>query len=199
MKNFTKTAVITILLSLIFSSLYFSAECKEISNNVFRLHIIANSDSDEDQSLKLKLRDYILKQSENIFKNAKTKEESINAVQEQLSYIEDLAQKFVYDCGYSYGVKAEIKNMYFNTRIYDNFAMPAGSYDALRITIGRGEGKNWWCVMYPPVCLPSACDSRELEAVLDDKQLDIVENEPKYEIKFKIVEIFEAVQDFFKK
>lgn len=75
--------------------------------------------------------------------------------------------------------------------------MPAGNYDALRITIGEGAGHNWWCVMYPPICLPAAEEKQELSDVLDDGQLQIVENEPQYEIKFKFVEIYESIAQFF--
>ena len=87
--------------------------------------------------------------------------------------------------------------MPFNTRVYGDIAMPAGNYDALRITIGEGAGHNWWCVMYPPICLPAAEEKQELSDVLDDGQLQIVENEPQYEIKFKFVEIYESIAQFF--
>ena len=88
-------------------------------------------------------------------------------------------------------------SMYFNNRKYGDFTIPAGKYDALRITIGKAEGKNWWCVMFPPMCLPAASAKDELEEVLDPTEMDLVEGEGKYKIKFKIVELGVASKEYF--
>lgn len=197
MKTFTKALCFGLVLTILFSALYFTAECKTISNSVLRLHILANSDSAEDQALKLKVRDRILEISGALFAEAGSKEEAERLTAGQMQAITDDAYAYINSLGYDYPVKAELTNMPFDTRIYDNITMPAGNYDALRITIGSGGGHNWWCVMYPPICLPAAENTKELGDVLDDGQLEIVENEPKYEIKFKFVEIYESIAQFF--
>lgn len=196
-KTFTKALCFGLILSIVFSALYFSAQCKTISDSVLRLHILANSDSADDQALKLRVRDEILKKSGELLATASNKEEAEQLTAQQMQAIVDDAQAFVYSQGYDYDVKASLLNMPFNTRIYGDIAMPAGNYDALRITIGEGGGHNWWCVMYPPICLPAAEEKQELSDVLDDGQLQIVENEPQYEIKFKFVEIYESIAQFF--
>lgn len=184
------------ILSIVFSALYFSAECKTISDSVLRLHILANSDSAGDQALKLKVRDEILKKSGGLLAAASNKEEAERLTAQQMQAIVDDAQEFVYSQGYDYAVTASLLNMPFNTRV-TAISPCRGNYDALRITIGEGAGHNWWCVMYPPICLPAAEEKQELSDVLDDGQLQIVENEPQYEIKFKFVEIYESIAQFF--
>ena len=196
-KTIMKALCFGLILSIVFSALYFSAECKTISDSVLRLHILANSDSAGDPALKLKVRDEILKKSGGLLAAASNKEEAERLTAQQMQAIVDDAQEFVYSQGYDYAVTASLLNMPFNTRVYGDIAMPAGNYDALRITIGEGAGHNWWCVMYPPICLPAAEEKQELSDVLDDGQLQIVENEPQYEIKFKFVEIYESIAQFF--
>ena len=112
-------------------------------------------------------------------------------ISENLQSIADVAYAEVLNNGFAYSVKAEITNMYFSTSYYDNYTLPSGMYDALRITIGEGKGHNWWCVMYPSICISSESekDSKARE-VFDQKQYDIVKNE-QYQYKFKIVELFE--------
>lgn len=196
-RTVTKALCFGLIVSIVFSALYFSAECKTISDSVLRLHILANSDSADDQALKLKVRDEILKKSGELLATASTKEEAEQLTAQQMQAIVDDAQAYVYSQGYDYPVTASLLNMPFNTRIYGDIAMPAGNYDALRITIGEGKGHNWWCVMFPPICLPAAEEKQELSDVLDDEQLQIVENKPQYEIKFKFVEIYESIVHFF--
>lgn len=197
MKLFIKALCAAFVLTVIFSMLPFETECKEISNEVFRLHILANSDSDSDQQLKLKVRDRVLNYTESLFKNAHSKQEAESVVSENLQDICNVALKEVRSNGYDYGVKAEITNMYFTTRYYDSYTLPSGMYDALRISIGSGEGKNWWCVMYPSVCISTEENQdKAAKEALNDNQYDIVKNE-KYEYKFKIVEIFEKIRSFF--
>ena len=98
--------------------------------------------------------------------------------------------------GYNYPVDVELKNTHFNTRVYDEVTLPAGNYDALRVIIGDGNGKNWWCVMFPPMCLPAAEEKCELSEVLDESELKIVSNKSRYEVKFKVVELFEELKNF---
>lgn len=89
--------------------------------------------------------------------------------------------------------------MYFNTREYEDVTMPAGYYDAIRIEIGAAKGKNWWCVMFPPMCVPAASEKEELKEVLSDSEMEIVTEKKQYEAKFAIVEAFESIGDYFSK
>lgn len=197
MKMFIKSACIAFVLAVIYSMIPFQTDCREISDEVFRLHILANSDSDADQSLKLKVRDRVLVYTQSLFEKAESKQEAETLISENLQAISNEALKEVRDNGYSYPVTAQITKMYFTTRHYESYTLPSGMYDALRITIGSGEGHNWWCVMYPSICISS--EEMQDEAAKDtfsDSQYDIVKNE-KYEYKFKIVEIFEKICSCF--
>ena len=197
MKLFIKSACIAFVLTVIYSMIPFRTECKEISNEVFRLHILANSDEDYDQQLKLKVRDKVLIYTESLFESAQSKEEAENLISNNLQDICNTAQKEVTDNGYDYSVTAQITKMYFTTRTYESYTLPSGMYDALRITIGSGEGHNWWCVMYPSICISSEESKDEAaKETFNDSQYDIVKNE-KYEYKFKIVEIFEKICSYF--
>ena len=197
MKLLIKSACVAFVLTLIYSIIPFQAECADISEEVFRLHILANSDSEEDQNLKLKVRDRVLEYTENLFEEATSKEEAQNVISDNLQSISNIAYKEVLDNGYSYAVKAEITNMYFTTRYYENYTLPSGMYDAIRITIGDGNGKNWWCVMYPSICISTEEEQDEkAKEVFDEQQYDIVKNE-QFQYKFKIVEIFEKICECF--
>ena len=198
MKLFIKAVCIAFVLTIIYSAIPFQAECTDISNEVFRLHILANSDSEEDQSLKLKVRDKVLLYTQNLFESSKSKEEAENLISDNLQNICNVAYKEVLDNGYDYKVSAEITNMFFTTRYYENYTMPPGMYDALRITIGSGKGHNWWCVMYPSICISSAADKdQRAKTVFDDEQYNIVKNED-YQYKFKVLEIFEKICSCFR-
>ncbi len=168
--------------------------CYDIRQNVLRLHILANSDSQEDQELKLRVRDRVLACSEDLFYDVDSLAGAQECVDQQLDEIRRVAQEEVYAQGYDYPVQVEHVRMFFDTREYDDFVMPAGNYDAVRITIGEAKGKNWWCVLYPPLCLPAAEDKEE---VFTPEQEEIIEKPVQYEVKFKIVEIAQTVGDFF--
>ena len=197
MKLFVKSACVAFIFTVIFSVLPFQAACADLENDVFRLHILANSDSDEDQALKLKVRDRVLSYTEELFARAKTKEEAETLVKDNLQSIADVAANEVVKQGYSYPVKAEITNMFFTTRHYDSYTLPAGNYDALRLTIGEGDGHNWWCVMFPALCISSDL-SRESRAKenFSDREYEVVKNE-KREYKFFAVEFFEKIFSSF--
>ena len=131
----------------------FAQQCEELPDRLFRLHILANSDSDEDQQLKYELRDFIMGDMEYVFTGCSTAQEAGEAAKSALPDIAEKAQQFIYDKGYDYGVTVSVERTYFTTRSYGSLVVPAGNYDALRIVIGEGEGHNWWCVMFPPLCL----------------------------------------------
>ncbi len=192
----TKALLLGFLFSLIFSLTDFTNRCDSISNKILRLHIIANSDSKEDQDVKLKVRDKIIEAFSSKLKNSPNLENAKKDLEFNLKEIKDVAQEEVYKSGYNYKVNAELVNMYFNIRKYQKNTLPSGFYDALRITIGEGKGKNWWCVMFPPLCLPAAEEEMELDDVLTPCECDIVEHESEYIIKFKITEFLMEIKNF---
>lgn len=196
MKLLFKSLCCAVVISCLLSMTGFCGACKDIQDEVLRLHILANSDSEDDQKLKLYVRDGLLEYTEELFKNSKNKEQSKQTALENLDNIKQKAQSLIYEYGYDYSVDAYITNMQFNTRVYENFTLPAGNYDALRIVIGEGKGKNWWCVIYPALCVPSA-EGDELNSVLNEDEQDIVSKSEQYEVKFKIVEIFENICNWF--
>ncbi len=185
--------VLTLILSLCGFTWGFAKNCDEIRQKVVRLHVLANSDSEEDQALKLKVRDTVTETAAGLFDTAGDAGEALEVAREQLPAILEAAQQRVCDEGYDYPVGAELTRMYFTTRTYDAGTLPAGMYDAVRITIGEGAGKNWWCVVFPPICVPAAAEHKELSDVLDEEQVDIVTQPQKYEVKFKIVELWEGL------
>lgn len=169
----------------------FAGECEEIRGRVLRLHVLANSDTEEDQALKLKVRDTIVETAANLFDTAADEAQALERARERLPELEAAAQQRVYDEGCEYAVTISIVHMYFTTRVYETVTLPAGMYDALRVTIGEGKGHNWWCVVFPPMCVSAATQAAELSDVLEPEQEEIVTQPKKYEVRFKIVEVFE--------
>ena len=203
MKTWEKSVCLALILTILFSFTGFAAECEDIPSRILRLHVLANSDTQEDQSLKLKVRDRILQESAGMLNGVKTREKAEETVAGRLPEIQKIAQEEVYRLGYRYPVHAEMTNMYFNTRQYGNVTIPAGMYDALRITIGSGKGHNWWCVLFPALCLPAAEAPSKLEDVLNPNEMQLVKSQggfqSGYEIKFKSVELYEQFCSWLKK
>lgn len=176
----------------------FNAVCDDIRSNVLRMHIIANSDSKEDQNLKLKIRDRILSESSLIFDKDTDLEKAIKITKEKLPELEKIANEVIKENGFGYTAKATVGDSYFETREYEDFTLPAGTYKSLILHLGKAEGKNWWCVIFPSVCLPSATDSR-LSDTVSDESAEVAEHPQKYVMRFKTVEIYEDLKKFIKK
>ena len=171
----------------------FNQQCSVIREETFRLHIKANSDNEADQNLKLEVRDEILNETEEMFLNANAKEMAKEISKEQINDIEKIAEEKVKEKGFDYSVSAKVDKMYFSTRYYDTFTLPAGYYDALSVDIGSGSGQNWWCVLFPPLCLPAVTEEENqenLDEIYSESQQDIITND-EYEVKFAVVEMFE--------
>ena len=163
------------------------------SGELLRLHILANSDSIDDQALKLKVRDKVLAQTENLFQSQpENAADAEQLVAEHLETLEQTAQQLVWDEGYSYAVKAQLVEMPFDDRTYGEWIMPAGDYEALRITIGEAAGQNWWCVMYPSLCVPNACevtaDEETAQEAFGKSEQDMLQHHERYAVKLKCVE-----------
>lgn len=195
MKILLKSLCVGFIVSILFSFVTFEAQCREISKEVFRIHILANSDSAEDQQLKLKVRDAVLSESENLFRDVHDKEKVKVITEENLRIFEEIAKKVINEEGCGYSVRASVTNMYFDTRYYEDITMPSGFYDALRIEIGDAKGKNWWCVMYPSLCLSAFSQKDNLQEKLSSKQYGIVTSKGNYKFRFKAVEIFNSIID----
>ena len=193
MSKWIKALALALVAALCISLCGFSGECSQIRERVLRLHVLANSDSEEDQQLKLKVRDTVVETAAGLFDTVTDKDGAIAQAEQMLPQIVAAAQQRVYDEGYDYVVEAELCHMYFTTREYETVTLPAGMYDALRITIGEGAGRNWWCVVFPPMCVSAATESAELADVLDEEQVEIVTEPQQYEVCFKVVEIFEGI------
>ena len=159
------------------------SNCDRISKNVIRLHILANSNSKQDQNLKIKLRDEILKNF-NFDNLSNDKEKAKIQINEKIPEIEKLAKKTIEDEGFCYDVKAKLEKTYFSTREYDSFSMPAGFYDALRVEIGQAKGKNWWCVMVPSMCILAANKKEKIFDSFSESEKDLLKKGKKTEFRF---------------
>ncbi|MBQ7295362.1 MAG: stage II sporulation protein R [Clostridia bacterium] len=191
-------AVFITLIICIGAAVSFESTCKDVREDILRLHVIANSDSAKDQALKLKVRDSILKKSENLFTDCEDIISAEKILGTSLLFLKQTAQNAVYNEGYSYSVKVAFGKSYFPTRVYENITLPAGYYDALKIIIGEGKGQNWWCVMFPSLCLPGACKKEDiLSDVLSDKEMKLVLSKPEYEVRFWLVEKYYDIKNYF--
>lgn len=184
--------ILAILISNIGSFISDGRKLDELRGSVLRLHILANSDSEQDQRLKLMVRDKLLESG--LFESAESLSQAEAIAEEKLDKITDIAERVLRENGCAHKVTAELADVDFGDRTYGDITMPAGRYRALRIKIGSAEGHNWWCVMYPPLCLPAACEAEDgvgedesaAEANFDEKELDILHKPRKYKVRFAI-------------
>ena len=194
MKRIEFAVLVGLIISIILSStVAFASSCENVRSEVLRLHILANSDSSADQNLKLAVRDAILKESGQLFDGAMTLDAAVEMAEVNLPQIEEIAKAEIKKQGYDYSVRAYLTEMYFETRKYEDVTMPAGKYKALRIEIGAAAGKNWWCVIFPTLCIPAASKNALIDDVFTAQEIDTITS-PKYEAKFAIVEFFEKLK-----
>lgn len=193
LKDIQNVLIISIAMIFFLGITNFAAKTEDISDNVLRLHILANSDSEDDQALKLKVRDAVLDAGENVFSGAENVQDAEKKIIADSDEILKVAQKVIEAEGYDYGVSLEITDDVFPTRTYGNITLPSGEYRAVRLVIGEGEGHNWWCVMFPALCLPGAGET-SLDAVLTEDEIELVESDPGIDVRFKIAEVFENIR-----
>ncbi|QIB27730.1 stage II sporulation protein R [Caloranaerobacter azorensis] len=172
-------------------------------NKLIRFHVIANSDSPEDQQLKLKVRDKIIKEMNSKFEKASSLDESKKIILDNLDTIEYIAEKQIKELGKNYDVSVKFGEYDFPTKSYGNFTLPAGKYQAVKVVIGDGKGKNWWCVMFPPLCFIDITHGitndkikEELKGVLTEEEYNMIVNangnkKIPLKLKFKVVELLE--------
>lgn len=182
---------------------------KNYKEKLIRFHVIANSDSDEDQALKLKVRDEIISYLQPKLEKSKSIEESEKIIKNEYENLTNISNKVIVENGYDYNVKVGITYSKFPTKQYSNMVLPAGEYKALKVVIGKGEGKNWWCVMFPPLCFVDEENGvidketdEKLRSVLTDDEYKLITQKDrdsvgKTKMKFKIVEIMEKIEKSF--
>lgn len=203
--NFILILTILIFLYIVLLSFNYSqAISYNLSDSVFRLHIIANSDSSADQELKLKVRDNIINYMNTLTSSSSDKKDVISMVNNHLDSFKEIALNTIKENGYNYDVNIEIGNFHFPTKSYGDISFPAGNYDALKIEIGDAIGQNWWCVLFPPLCFVNSStgvvpdDSKNtLKENINSESYEIIsegnnsnDNTSDIKIKFKIIEFF---------
>lgn len=176
----------------------FEASCKDLRDNILRLHIIANSNSDADQALKLKIRDAVIECGAANLNNCEDLKDAVVTARQNEEKILNTALKVIKENGYDYPVKVEIGKEYFSTRVYDEFTLPAGYYDSVILKIGEAKGKNWWCIMYPSFCVKAA-EFSDFEKAAGQDGAKIALTPGKYQIRFKIIEYYETLKKFITK
>ena len=187
---------ISLTLCFVLSVLQFYRESQEIKNNILRMHIVANSDSDTDQQLKLKVRDRILEYSKQNLFEASDSKQAQRILEENKNEIRIAALQTVRENGYDYNVEVYIGKCFFPTRTYnESITLPAGKYEAVNVIIGEGKGQNFWCIMFPPMCVSAASEQTDIGNYLTESQTELVKTDPKYEPKFKIIEIIEKIKE----
>lgn len=189
--RFALTLFVTLMLSMLLLSFdSFASQCAAVRQNTLRLHIIANSDSAEDQQHKLLVRDALLQEYSALLSGSDA-EQAARFAEFLRDDITLTARKALQAAGDLNNVAVSVTDMYFDTRTYeDGVTLPAGTYTALRVVIGAGKGKNWWCVMYPPLCIPVATEKQAAEV---EDQIRTLSDEPCYQAKFAVVEAFEKL------
>lgn len=172
----------------------FAASCARLPEHVLRLHVVANSDSVEDQAVKLKVRDRVLQEAARWYQGSETMEEASASLCCHLGAIQREAQEALLENGCFDPVSVQVTDMYFPTREYEKFSLPAGKYRTLRVTLGAGGGKNWWCVVFPALCLPAAQEEDVLSA-LPPEQRELVEGKG-VRVSFKLAELYEELKNW---
>ncbi len=170
---------------------------EDLENSVIRLHVLANSDSAEDQALKLRVRDRILKDGRELFKNAKSEEEARRILSENRDFLENSARDEIFSAGYDYPVALNMGKYDFPMKVYENYAFPSGEYEAVRVEIGKAEGQNWWCVMFPPLCfVDGTVDEKKAEetlrSALTADEFDVISASGGVDLRFKVVDVFQS-------
>ena len=197
-KNIELGIILGLVFAIVMSFARFDAACEDLRTNVLRLHIIANSDSGEDQRVKFAVRDAILNRTGDLFLGVTALEEAENKALDSLEEIEASALETLKENGFDYGVSAYIGNSYFENREYEDFTLPAGNYRSLIIRLGEGKGENWWCVVFPAVCVPAASDV-QLSDTTANYSANIASKPQKYVIKFKTIELYEDIKHYLDK
>lgn len=175
----------------------FAAACGQLPRDVVRLHVVANSNGAEDQAVKLLVRDAVLEEAARWYQGAGSMEEASSRLCTHLQSIAGAARQVLGEQGVGYSATAQMTEMYFPTRDYGDFRLPAGRYRTLRVTLGEGAGKNWWCVVFPSLCLPAATQEEAL-LTLPEGERQVVEGGRDVQVKLKAVELWESLREWLR-
>ena len=175
----------------------FAAACGQLPRDVVRLHVVANSNGAEDQAVKLLVRDAVLEEAARWYQGAGSMEEASSQLCTHLQSIAGAARQVLGEQGMGYSATAQMTEMYFPTRDYGDFRLPAGRYRTLRVTLGEGAGKNWWCVVFPSLCLPAATQEEAL-LTLPEGERQVVEGGQEVQVKLKAVELWESLREWLR-
>ena len=201
-KNHIKrTMILLVLLSTILGIVALYKDCQYIKKNVIRLHVVANSDAPQDQTLKLQVKDYVVEKLQPIISEFPNKEQAEKYIKENLSIIKQISQDALAEFGSDESISVTFEKEAFDTRVYDTFSLPSGIYDALRIEIGNGEGKNWWCVVFPSLCLPATAKDFKTVSTssgFSDGLTNTLQRSNGYEIRFFILDCFGKLENIFR-
>ncbi len=192
-------AICTALLLTLFGCSVFAVQKDaELYDQMIRLHVLANSDSEADQALKLQVRDRLLSEVSALTACASSLDDAVQILCQHAPRLQALAKSYVQDAGYDYPVTIRFSPEHYEVRQYQDFTLPAGEYLSLRVEIGKAEGQNWWCVLFPPLCT-GAAEAREemVEAGFTQNQIRILteSDNPKYVLRFKAVEWYAAMRE----
>ena len=199
-KFFLTALVIAFVLYLAFALTYFASSSAEVRENVVRLHVLANSNSNEDQRVKLMVRDALLERNTSLLSCKVTPQNAGEYFEGSKAELEKCANEVLLENGFDYKAKIVLCKEYYTTREYGDLTFPAGQYTSVKVVLGKGEGKNWWCVMFPPLCVPAAegevdvNESVALETYLTEDGEKIVSSGG-FKVGFKLVEWYEKLQD----
>lgn len=185
-----------LMITTVFTTYHSARAAEELGDGVLRLHILANSDSETDQALKLQVRDAVLAYAKREFTAVETKAQAMALAERELERLEQVAEQTLRENGWEMSVKASVENTFFPTKVYDNGTrLPAGFYDALRLEIGQAKGKNWWCILYPALCFGGSIEQSE-QALGDQGEL-ATSDAPQIQVKFKLAEWWNSIVAIF--
>ena len=202
MRKFLKAVSIFAIVAVMLYVVGVVRDKKQLSDNILRLHVVANSNSDADQAVKLQVRDAVLEVVDELTADADSREVAETVIRGKLDELEKAANTVLQEEGFSDRAVVTLTQEEFPTREYDTFSLPAGVYDSLRVTIGSGEGRNWWCVVFPSLCVPAASDGTADVAVgagFSDSLTGAITEEPEYEVRFFLLDCIGYLENLFHK
>ncbi len=192
----------TLVLVLLSFIIYDACKDKQfLKDNIVRLHVVANSDSKEDQEVKLIVKDAVAAAVQEIQTGLTTKDEVLDAIEESLPMVESVANNVLCSLGVTDRVKVTLEKEEFDTRVYDTFSLPAGVYDSLRVVIGDGEGKNWWCVAFPSLCIPASSKDfadAATGAGFSQSVTNTISNPKQYQVRFFLLDCIGRLENLFR-
>ena len=179
-----------------------ASDKKQLRDDILRLHVVGASNSDVDQAVKLQVRDAVLGAVEELTAGAQSKEQAQKLLSENLNVLEQAAIDVLTENGFSTGATVTLGEEEFPKREYDTFSLPAGIYDSLRVTIGEGQGRNWWCVVFPSLCVPAASEGAKDVAAgagFSDSLSGAITGQERYEVRFFLLDVWGRIENFFGK